>query len=632
MALGAGLGQFAQDFRQQQAQQERSLMLQMQLAEYQRALDKDKRESEASGLALNFGLPGAGGAPGGSSFGLPPSPSSFGGSPATAGGGGGMTLAEVKAAARRAGFDEDGANTMAAISVPESSLNPNAYNPNDPSGGSFGLTQINGVHPGAREALGNPDRAMELAFRVSKGGTNFSPWTAYRSGAYKPYLAEASRILPAGPSAAPASFDRGRAVMDPSMPNTAEGRAAAAPMSEASAGYAEAIGRGFRGTIQDFAGRGGGPQTAGPAVGQQMAQAQVQGAPVPPPSLRDIALLLRSKNPTTDSRVIWDAADRFHKREQENYKLNFERWKASTGFAGDAATRAETSRHHQVSEGFEGQKISLEEQGLKEKIAAGTATRADQLRNRELEERRIVETERANREKERGDAATRTEAGRHHQVTEGFEGQKIGLEEQGLKEKIAAGTATRADALRNRELEERRIAETERANRAREKGVAANTQARIGKETSKVDLATTELETLANEADQLSQMVEANPKLVGAKGIVGRAVGSVGEQLGILDEDPALAQFKSKVQLLQSRLAKPLLGARYFSKPSQDRLNQLLPGLQRLDNPTAVVQSLKNVSEVLKTNAAAMKAASGAVSEDISKLTDDEIKKQLGLE
>lgn len=117
---------------------------------------------------------------------------------------GGVTLAEAKAAALRAGFDEEGANTITAITVPESSLNPNAYNPKDPAGGSFGLTQINGVHPGAREALGNVDKAMELAYRVSKGGTDFKPWAAYTSGAYKPYLAEASRIA-VGSGAAPDS-------------------------------------------------------------------------------------------------------------------------------------------------------------------------------------------------------------------------------------------------------------------------------------------------------------------------------------------------------------------------------------------------------------------------------------------
>jgi hypothetical protein len=143
---------------------------------------------------------GAGGVPGAG----PLATTAVGGAPVAGPGGGstipaptgkgGVTLAEAKAAALRAGFDENGANTIAAITVPESSLNPNAYNPNDPHGGSYGLTQINGVHPGAREALGNVDRAMELAYKVSNNGTNFRPWSTYTSGAYKPYLAEAAAL------------------------------------------------------------------------------------------------------------------------------------------------------------------------------------------------------------------------------------------------------------------------------------------------------------------------------------------------------------------------------------------------------------------------------------------------------
>lgn len=87
-----------------------------------------------------------------------------------------------------AGFSGDPANTIAAISLAESGGNTNAYNPNDPAGGSYGITQINGVHPGAASALGDPAAAMALAYQVSNGGTNFAPWSTYTSGAYQPFL------------------------------------------------------------------------------------------------------------------------------------------------------------------------------------------------------------------------------------------------------------------------------------------------------------------------------------------------------------------------------------------------------------------------------------------------------------
>jgi hypothetical protein len=88
----------------------------------------------------------------------------------------------------KAGFPPDKAAIMAAITMPESSGDLNAYNPKDPHGGSFGIAQINGVHPGARDTMGNLDLSMQKAFEISKGGADFTPWSGYTSGAYRSYL------------------------------------------------------------------------------------------------------------------------------------------------------------------------------------------------------------------------------------------------------------------------------------------------------------------------------------------------------------------------------------------------------------------------------------------------------------
>ena len=79
-------------------------------------------------------------------------------------------------------FPPETAPIMAATIMAESSGNPAAINREDP-GGSYGLTQINqAAHgPRAREAL-DPNRAIELAYEISKGGTDFSPWSQYKSG------------------------------------------------------------------------------------------------------------------------------------------------------------------------------------------------------------------------------------------------------------------------------------------------------------------------------------------------------------------------------------------------------------------------------------------------------------------
>jgi hypothetical protein len=118
-----------------------------------------------------------------------------------------LSFDELTGLAKNAGFSDDKAVLMAAISMGESGGNPNAYNGRGEN--SYGLTQINAdAHgPVAREAL-NPQRAMELAFDISKGGADFTPWTVYKSGAYKQYLpaggAAPMSLAPSG--AAPAGM------------------------------------------------------------------------------------------------------------------------------------------------------------------------------------------------------------------------------------------------------------------------------------------------------------------------------------------------------------------------------------------------------------------------------------------
>jgi hypothetical protein len=115
---------------------------------------------------------------------------------------GNMSLGDMKAAAVRAGFTGSAVDIMAATAMAESGGNPNAAN--EIGEHSYGITQINAdAHgPEAKEALGNPDKAMQLAYRISKGGTDFSPWTMYRNGSYQQYMT-------AGHASATANNDTG---------------------------------------------------------------------------------------------------------------------------------------------------------------------------------------------------------------------------------------------------------------------------------------------------------------------------------------------------------------------------------------------------------------------------------------
>jgi hypothetical protein len=103
----------------------------------------------------------------------------------------------------------------------ESSGNP--YAANEKGEHSYGLSQINAdAHgPIAKTALGNPDQAAKLMFDISKGGSDFSPWSAYKNGQYKQYLDK--NMLPA--------FGNARALAslmpaDPTDPTGASGMGA----------------------------------------------------------------------------------------------------------------------------------------------------------------------------------------------------------------------------------------------------------------------------------------------------------------------------------------------------------------------------------------------------------------------
>ncbi len=526
-AIGAGLGQFAQQYQQQQAARERQQMLAITLAKFQQEQRDRQNQMSAADAAAGLAL-GAGGSSGVSPVGsAPPASGGFPGSgtmpqavpaPQPMGGGmragGGLSLENMTQLATQAGFSPDKAPIMAAIAMGESRGNPNAFNPSDPHGGSFGLTQINGVHPGAQAARGDPGRAMQMAYDISKGGADFSPWSVYKSGAYRSYL-----------------------------PTGGMGQGGVAPSV------------------------GSAPSDA--PREQQMAQTGGQTAPVqlpngltvPPPDAMDFGQIVRAikqQHPEFDNRTLLQAAEIAQKDHLgPAYKQSFERWKATTQFGLDDARLRETGRHNVVEEGMGQQRIGLTGQA-------------------------------------------QAETGRHNVATE--------------------GTAAAAQQ------------ETGRHNVATEKGAAARLQTQVGKTQQAQQLATTQMKTLADKARQLYQAVEEKPDLVGVRGYGQRMLGGIGEQLGVTKEDPAVADFKAQVGLLQAQLQKPLLGARYFSARAQEQMSALVPALQRLDNPTAVKAALRNLAETLEGTAQAAEAAGRGVGADYSHMSDQELLQSIGIQ
>lgn len=97
-----------------------------------------------------------------------------------------MDLAQLQALAASVGFPDP--NLAAAVAMAESGGNPNAVGDLN-LGRSIGLWQINlAAHPNYDEAgLLDPTTNAQAAFEISRGGTTWTPWTTYRTGAYLRY-------------------------------------------------------------------------------------------------------------------------------------------------------------------------------------------------------------------------------------------------------------------------------------------------------------------------------------------------------------------------------------------------------------------------------------------------------------
>jgi hypothetical protein len=111
-----------------------------------------------------------------------------------------LTPYQRAAAAYAAGFRGQALQTAVAVSMAENtSGNPTTINHGytlangNQSENSVGLTQINTLaHPQYSVSwLQNPVNNFTAAYSVSRGGTNFGPWTSFAKGLYVPFLSTA---------------------------------------------------------------------------------------------------------------------------------------------------------------------------------------------------------------------------------------------------------------------------------------------------------------------------------------------------------------------------------------------------------------------------------------------------------
>jgi hypothetical protein len=94
-----------------------------------------------------------------------------------------MNLQQLQQLATSVGFPDPG--LAAAVAMAESGGDPSAYG-DAQYGGSVGLWQINlPAHPEYTAAeLDDPTTNARAVYAISSGGTNWEPWTTYRTGAY----------------------------------------------------------------------------------------------------------------------------------------------------------------------------------------------------------------------------------------------------------------------------------------------------------------------------------------------------------------------------------------------------------------------------------------------------------------
>lgn len=111
-------------------------------------------------------------------------------------------MADLRSILAQAGFSGHSLDMAYAIAMAESGGNARAFNGNSSTGDkSYGLFQINMLGAMGPERLkqyglsSNDDlydaiRNAQVAYRMSKGGTDWSPWSTFKTGAYRNYLGQ----------------------------------------------------------------------------------------------------------------------------------------------------------------------------------------------------------------------------------------------------------------------------------------------------------------------------------------------------------------------------------------------------------------------------------------------------------
>lgn len=120
-----------------------------------------------------------------------------------------LTIPQALDLAQKAGYSGNSQVIVVAVAMSESNLYTHAINSCDPSGGSFGILQINGSHFGrqfgsqgqytmSQAAAFDPALSFIFSFELSSGGTDFTPWGSYTNGGYLKHVSAVRQALGSG--------------------------------------------------------------------------------------------------------------------------------------------------------------------------------------------------------------------------------------------------------------------------------------------------------------------------------------------------------------------------------------------------------------------------------------------------
>lgn len=127
-----------------------------------------------------------------------------------------LPLAQLRDVAARAGFTGHALDVAVAVAMAETRGYPQAVGDKN-AGGSYGLWQINiPAHPEFHanpSTLFDPDVAAAAAYRISKAGTDFSPWSTFTGKQYLAFMPAPSSPPPITsfvPVASPVTLQTGQ--------------------------------------------------------------------------------------------------------------------------------------------------------------------------------------------------------------------------------------------------------------------------------------------------------------------------------------------------------------------------------------------------------------------------------------